>query len=187
MIQKFTIRSSVAAHFSARARVGRKYAPVLKNPNRDSKMLITFRFMARTLPALIALLLGCLLIVGADISTNTVSKLTLEVLNLDTTSREEMVAEINKLRLENRQLRSENQQLRRLLVDREKAPVDAPATDASTARQDLEELEPEEIVLELWLTGTSGKRHNNRCRYYRTTAGRSCGPDEGTPCKICGG
>jgi hypothetical protein len=38
-----------------------------------------------------------------------------------------------------------------------------------------------------WLTTSSGKRHNEACRYYKTSKGRACGPDEGSPCKACGG
>jgi len=38
-----------------------------------------------------------------------------------------------------------------------------------------------------WFTALSGKRHNSRCRYFRTTEGRLCSPDEGKPCKLCGG
>ncbi len=32
---------------------------------------------------------------------------------------------------------------------------------------------------------STGKRHNSGCRYFGS--GRSCGPNEGTACKICGG
>lgn len=38
-----------------------------------------------------------------------------------------------------------------------------------------------------WLTTSSGKRHNEKCRYYKTSKGRPCGPGEGSPCKVCGG
>ncbi len=38
-----------------------------------------------------------------------------------------------------------------------------------------------------WLTAKSGKRHNESCRYYKSSKGHPCGPDDGTPCKICGG
>lgn len=38
-----------------------------------------------------------------------------------------------------------------------------------------------------WLTRSSNKRHNSGCEMYRKTNGRPCGPDEGIPCKICGG
>ncbi|MBN2035966.1 MAG: hypothetical protein JW768_04420 [Chitinispirillaceae bacterium] len=38
-----------------------------------------------------------------------------------------------------------------------------------------------------WLTTSSRTRHNSSCRYYKTTAGRPCGPKEGSPCKRCGG
>ena len=32
----------------------------------------------------------------------------------------------------------------------------------------------------------SGKRHNSRCRYF-SSAGDTCGPNDGEPCKVCGG
>jgi len=38
-----------------------------------------------------------------------------------------------------------------------------------------------------WLTSSSGVRHNSRCKNYRNTKGRECGPNEGRACKICGG
>ncbi len=37
-----------------------------------------------------------------------------------------------------------------------------------------------------WISST-GKRHNKNCRYYGTGRGRPCGPNDGVPCKICGG
>lgn len=37
-----------------------------------------------------------------------------------------------------------------------------------------------------WLSAT-GKRHNKNCRYYGTGKGHPCGPNDGVPCKICGG
>jgi hypothetical protein len=38
-----------------------------------------------------------------------------------------------------------------------------------------------------WLTSSSRKRHNSKCRYYKSGKGRPCGPTEGVACKICGG
>jgi hypothetical protein len=38
-----------------------------------------------------------------------------------------------------------------------------------------------------WLTASSNKRHNSGCKYYKSSKGRPCGPNDGTPCKICGG
>ena len=38
-----------------------------------------------------------------------------------------------------------------------------------------------------WMTTSSKKRHNSSCRYYKKTNGRPCGPNEGVPCKLCGG
>lgn len=38
-----------------------------------------------------------------------------------------------------------------------------------------------------WLSTSSGLRHNSRCRYFRNSKGRTCGPSEGKACGICGG
>jgi len=39
-----------------------------------------------------------------------------------------------------------------------------------------------------WLNTSSNVRHNSGCRYYqKTKKGRSCGPDEGRACGMCGG
>ena len=38
-----------------------------------------------------------------------------------------------------------------------------------------------------WLTSSTNVRHNNNCRYYQKSKGRPCGPNDGKPCKICGG
>ena len=38
-----------------------------------------------------------------------------------------------------------------------------------------------------WLTTSSGVRHNAKCRYFKTSKGRSAAKDEGRACKICGG
>lgn len=38
-----------------------------------------------------------------------------------------------------------------------------------------------------WMSTSSGLRHNSRCRYYRNSNGRTCGPNEGKACGICGG
>jgi hypothetical protein len=41
--------------------------------------------------------------------------------------------------------------------------------------------------LDYWKTESSGKRHNNKCRYYQITDGAPCGKNDGTPCSKCGG
>jgi micrococcal nuclease len=46
---------------------------------------------------------------------------------------------------------------------------------------------PSDQSQKFWLTTSSNVRHNSKCRYYQKTKGRLCGPDEGTPCKVCGG
>lgn len=101
-----------------------------------------------------------------------------------------------KLKEENAQLRKENQQLRRLLADKvEGNPVTPPATNSVTevqtnqvggARTNQATAEVESQLTH-WFTTSSGKRHNSHCRYFKTTEGRLCGPDEGKACKLCGG
>jgi endonuclease G len=38
-----------------------------------------------------------------------------------------------------------------------------------------------------WITGSSKKRHNAKCRYYKKSKGRFGRSSEGTACKVCGG
>jgi hypothetical protein len=47
---------------------------------------------------------------------------------------------------------------------------------------------PDDANLGYWLNSSSNVRHNQACRYFKNTAkGRSCGPNDGRPCSICGG
>ena len=60
--------------------------------------------------------------------------------------------------------------------------------DAPPARQGVDP--PGRVQAEAtgwWLSSGSGVRHNERCRWYRRSTGRPCKPDEGRPCKLCGG
>ena len=38
-----------------------------------------------------------------------------------------------------------------------------------------------------WMTSSSHKRHNKTFRYYKNSIGHFCGPNDGIPCKLCGG
>jgi len=38
-----------------------------------------------------------------------------------------------------------------------------------------------------WISTSSNRRHNASCRYFEHTRGRYCKPNEGKPCKLCGG
>lgn len=89
------------------------------------------------------------------------------------------------LRKQLEQLKKENQELRQSLTQ---APANAqpqpiasvmPATTASSASSGQE--------LAYWLTTSSSKRHNSRCRWFHNSKGRRCGPNEGIACKQCGG
>ncbi len=45
---------------------------------------------------------------------------------------------------------------------------------------------PKQHETEFWIT-ESGKRHNSRCRYFRSASGRFGTVNEGSPCSRCGG
>ncbi|PYK96476.1 MAG: hypothetical protein DME19_19585 [Verrucomicrobia bacterium] len=93
-----------------------------------------------------------------------------------------------KLKEENAQLRKENQQLRRLLAEKDEGNVTlTPTTNSVSGVQTNQGGAETEIQLTHWFTTSSGKRHNSRCRYFKTTEGRLCGPEEGKACKLCGG
>ena len=96
---------------------------------------------------------------------------------------------LSELRAENEALRRENQRLRMELVRQRGGE---PKIDLSKVK------EPKEVEGAavngkatddggFWLTTKSMKRHNSKCRYYKMGRGRSCGQDEGKPCKKCGG
>ena len=38
-----------------------------------------------------------------------------------------------------------------------------------------------------WLTTSSGKRHNGKCKHFQQTQGRACSATDGEPCADCGG
>ena len=38
-----------------------------------------------------------------------------------------------------------------------------------------------------WISSKTKVRHNKRCRNYRRVKGHPCGPNDGRPCKTCGG
>jgi hypothetical protein len=97
-----------------------------------------------------------------------------------------------KLKKENALLRRENQQLRRLLADKREPGASAAATTntvgvGQTNLPTNESGAEADSPLTYWFSTTSGKRHNSRCRYFSTTEGRRCGPEEGKACKLCGG
>jgi hypothetical protein len=95
-------------------------------------------------------------------------------------------AENEKLKTENESLKQEIQNLRVLLA--------APSTQTSSS-QEIPTIASEKVAAQgdqkqstgFWLTSSSKKRHNSSCRYYKTSNGSECGPNDGIPCKVCGG
>jgi hypothetical protein len=95
---------------------------------------------------------------------------------------------VEELKKQVQQLREENQKLRALLGQQ-------PVSSTTPSSQPLQQPRPsasssptsDQQGLTHWLTSSSNKRHNSSCRWYRNSHGRPCRPDEGIPCKICGG
>lgn len=89
--------------------------------------------------------------------------------------------ELNDVRKENEALRAENQKLRTELVKKSKSQNvesnDITLQGASSAA----------IEGGYWISTSSKKRHNSKCRYFKTSKGRIGTKEEGVPCKICGG
>lgn len=83
-------------------------------------------------------------------------------------------------------LQAENQQLQRQLVAPASSTAASPAPQVSGSQRTAPSQQQQQQT-GYWLTTGSGVRHNSNCRYYMTTKGRPCGPNEGRACKICGG
>jgi|ERR1044071_1555656 hypothetical protein len=98
-----------------------------------------------------------------------------------------------RLKEENVRLRKENQQLRRLLGEKIEVGAGAAAPAPTAATNGAGGLQTHQVEAATdgkssrWLSSADGKRHNSNCRYFKTTEGKPCGPDEGKPCKLCGG
>ncbi len=93
--------------------------------------------------------------------------------------------EIRALRAENEALRRENQMLRRELISKNGALPDSMMPEKGVASEP--EFEPAGEDTGYWISAKSKVRHNRRCRNYRKVKGRPCGPNDGRPCKSCGG
>ena len=105
------------------------------------------------------------------------------------------------LKAENDSLKQEIQSLRKLLATGSTSPIEtktepkiSPAKEtaspetASPETASPETASPETaITTGFWLTTSSKKRHNNFCKYYKSSKGSECGPNDGSPCKSCGG
>ena len=95
-------------------------------------------------------------------------------------------AENEALRIENEALRRENQMLRRELVARKGRK--AAASDGVPVKGNAVEVPvPQDPDTGYWISSKSHIRHNPKCRSYRKVRGRACGPNDGKPCKNCGG
>ena len=89
------------------------------------------------------------------------------------------------LKAENEALRRENQMLRRELISKNGALPDSVMPEKGVARD--EGLEPADKETGYWISAKTKVRHNKRCRNYRRVKGYPCSPNDGRPCKACGG
>lgn len=116
-------------------------------------------------------------------------------------------SEIERLKQEVAQLRAENQLLRQLIkqdaaaatraqaapaqsISAPTAPVAASVTPSSVGAANLSRqhaTQTGERSLGYWITSSTGKRHNTRCRWYGHSRGRPGSANEGIPCLLCGG
>jgi len=99
--------------------------------------------------------------------------------------------EVARLRAEIQALRIEVQQLRQAVARGQNQTV--PAATSQRVITGLP-VSPAPAVsntqsqeLSHWITTSSGKRHNSRCRWYQNSKGSSCRADEGVACLSCGG
>jgi hypothetical protein len=109
-----------------------------------------------------------------------------ETSELAATATPQISEEIKKFEIENETLKEEIQNLRIQLAQipppaatQQGTPSPSQATGGDTVEQ--------KQATGYWLTSSSRKRHNSSCRYYQNSNGKPCGPEEGIPCKICGG
>ncbi|HYX49745.1 MAG TPA: hypothetical protein VE843_08375, partial [Ktedonobacteraceae bacterium] len=92
----------------------------------------------------------------------------------------ELQQQIQQLKAENAVLKRENETLKRSLAQAKSAAISNQSTVERPAQSNANKGK-------YWMTISSGKRHNSACRYFMNSKGRFCGPDEGIPCKLCGG
>ncbi len=91
-----------------------------------------------------------------------------------------LLKKIAELEAKNAQLQQENEALRRQALAAP-APTYRPSSGASAVSPTTQQ--PASGMS--YVISSTGKRHNSSCRYF--SSGRACGPNDGIPCKICGG
>ncbi len=92
---------------------------------------------------------------------------------------------IQQLKAENEVLKQQLQELRKLLANSLGQSSGVAPQWAPTATTTAPSAQKESAGF--WITSSSRKRHNSSCRYYQNSNGSPCGPNDGIPCKICGG
>ena len=83
-------------------------------------------------------------------------------------------------------LRAECQALRLMLAEPDAIPVPR-SLRTNTPPVSVEAQAAAAEGLTHWITSTSGVRHNKKCSNFQKSKGRFCAPDEGRPCRQCGG
>jgi hypothetical protein len=111
---------------------------------------------------------------------------TVQRLDLLSGDPQKLAARIVELEATVESLRKDNAALRQQLQAATAAPLAPPASAPTMPVRAISSTASTTAQSGLSYTiSSTGKRHNSRCRYYGS--GRPAGPNEGIPCKICGG
>jgi len=110
------------------------------------------------------------------------SQKTLDRLDLQSGDPQKLVAKIAELEATVASLRRDNAALRQQLVQAPAAQPTAPASSGAANRTTAPAAEKSGLS---YSRSSTGKRHNSNCRYFGS--GSPCGPNDGVPCKVCGG
>lgn len=94
---------------------------------------------------------------------------------------------IQQLKAENEALKKELQLLRQLMASSLSGASNSPATGENRTGTAASPLSTQGESTGYWMTLSSRKRHNSSCRYFQNSNGKHCGPEDGIPCKLCGG
>lgn len=114
------------------------------------------------------------------------SKKSLDRMDLLSGDPQKLAAKVSELEATIESLRRDNAALRQQLAQTQpqQSSASQPAASASGVTSPPSPNSAQNSGLS-YSRSSTGKRHNSNCRYFGS--GSPCGPNDGVPCKICGG